>query len=677
MNLSQTFLAVLLLLSVVNAALCVELPRAGINLAFVTDYSASIPLTNYAKMSREWELGPADQRFVRFRDDVGKPKLAEVDDFGFPVNVEPGQAAKSFLFQSNKGFPTGKYVLTWEGEGDVRLSGSSITDVQSTTNRYEYDVPEVRGDNFELIITENIAADPIRNIQLRLEPTPESEGVWTSSAGSTFRPGYTDDLEGYGVLRFVDWNRTNSHTNADWNQRTEPEDSVWTRVGFGVPYETQIELSNRMSADMWLNIPHQASDEYVTQLAQLVDEQLSPDLRVWVEYTNEAWNSIFPQFGYMRTLADELGVSANSDFEERVLAYGRRSAEVFGLFEDVIGEESERMLRVVAGQGVNSWVMQTALRGATVDGEVQADVAAIAPYFGFTTQEIRAFYDELQANGAIDFDNAQAQLSGRIAEAKVKWQENHDVAEANGLPLVSYEAGQHITTWLPSLGRHDEPLIEAFAEFNRDDRMGELYEELIDVWNEAGGDTMIFYNNTQGWAHSGYWGLKESFDDPGNAKFQVVRDYVLSSPVTDPVTDIDRNGTFEAADIDLLIRSIGENANDHSLDFNSDDTLDEGDLPALLDQESILLGDTDLNGFVEFADFLILSSNFGNVGGWSDGNFDFDGTVGFADFLALSENFGGTSLVAVPEPEFRCLLLAVCCSLGLQRRRRSDVMPVR
>lgn len=53
-------------------------------------------------------------------------------------------------------------------------------------------------------------------------------------------------------------------------------------------------------------------------------------------------------------------------------------------------------------------------------------------------------------------------------------------------------------------------------------------------------------------------------------------------------------------------------------------------------------GDTDENGIVNFADFLTLSDNFGQPGGWADGDFDGDGFVGFSDFLILSTNFGNS-----------------------------------
>lgn len=51
-------------------------------------------------------------------------------------------------------------------------------------------------------------------------------------------------------------------------------------------------------------------------------------------------------------------------------------------------------------------------------------------------------------------------------------------------------------------------------------------------------------------------------------------------------------------------------------------------------------GDSNFDGKVDFADFLVLSASFGNDGTWSTGDFDGDGIVAFSDFLLLSSNFG-------------------------------------
>jgi hypothetical protein len=55
----------------------------------------------------------------------------------------------------------------------------------------------------------------------------------------------------------------------------------------------------------------------------------------------------------------------------------------------------------------------------------------------------------------------------------------------------------------------------------------------------------------------------------------------------------------------------------------------------------VLLGDADGDGEVAFADFLIVSKNFGsNSAALADGDFNDDDNVDFADFLLLAMNFG-------------------------------------
>jgi hypothetical protein len=52
------------------------------------------------------------------------------------------------------------------------------------------------------------------------------------------------------------------------------------------------------------------------------------------------------------------------------------------------------------------------------------------------------------------------------------------------------------------------------------------------------------------------------------------------------------------------------------------------------------LGDANDSGTVDFNDFVVLSQNFGSLGGWSQGNFGGGPTVDFADFVVLSQHFG-------------------------------------
>ena len=115
------------------------------------------------------------------------------------------------------------------------------------------------------------------------------------------------------------------------------------------------------------------------------------------------------------------------------------------------------------------------------------------------------------------------------------------------------------------------------------------------------------------------------------------------------------------------------------------------DLPTYVDQiASIthmapsLIGDANLDGVVDTADFKILSANYESGTKWTQGDFNLDGTVDFADFQQLELNFGKVSVFplvsdtgasapvfgSVPEPGMVGMLgLAIAAGLVWRRRR--------
>ena len=144
----------------------------------------------------------------------------------------------------------------------------------------------------------------------------------------------------------------------------------------------------------------------------------------------------------------------------------------------------------------------------------------------------------------------------------------------------------------------------------------------------------------------------------------------------DLIGDFDESGILDAPDIDALSEQVSMGDYDIEFDLNDDEVLSELDREFWIKElVGTLTGDADLNGAVEFADFLSLSSSFGEKAGWANGDFDGDQRVQFADFLLLSQSFGQTTQEIATVPEGSGSLPVVLLLSVVLLRRRTDYQP--
>jgi len=148
---------------------------------------------------------------------------------------------------------------------------------------------------------------------------PTTRGAATShAAGTLFTGDLKQLLSGFTLIRFMDYLATDANNQRQWADRVTPLDTsqYQTLAGYGWQgkggaWEYAIELANETGKDIWINIPLQIDDDYVTKLAQLllygsdgtnpysapqaapIFPPLNANLRVYVEYSNEIWNDSF------------------------------------------------------------------------------------------------------------------------------------------------------------------------------------------------------------------------------------------------------------------------------------------------------------------------------------------------------------------------------------------------
>jgi hypothetical protein len=110
--------------------------------------------------------------------------------------------------------------------------------------------------------------------------------------------------------------------------------------------------------------------------------------------------------------------------------------------------------------------------------------------------------------------------------------------------------------------------------------------------------------------------------------------------------DFNGDARLDAADIDLLWAAANTPnptaAQLAKFDLTRDQLITKDDVDVWVRDIALTnYGDMNLDGRVNFLDFVLFAANFGrSQAGWAAGDFDGDGDVGFSDFLALARGFG-------------------------------------
>ena len=527
-------------------------PSYGINLLANASYSSDVAWMDARHIFRPW--GQADKPWI------ANPALTLTPD-GYPLS---DAGTLSYLPQ----YANGVYKLSYTGTAKVSVSGMGklasrlVTDANGVTSADVY-VDHRSTAPFILAVKNVDPNDPFRNFHL-IAP-----GV-TSDPTGTFQWRFLHRIAPFSSIRFMDWSRTNGSPVKEWADRTQP-DSFLSTGPTGVAYEDMITLANVTGKDIWINIPDQASDDFVKHLADLFRDTLRPDVTIRFEYSNEVWNPIFPQ--YHRALA---AAWANPDLTHldnsgRVAEqYAARSKEIGDVFRAEFGAASTRLQPVMSGQATNPYFLSVGLDylSAAYGAPSQyVSAIAVAPY-AMLSQKV----DKRGLTLPSLFASLNTYVTTRVAPGLAK---HSALADSYGLQLLSYEGGQSVINWNAVNRRYVNGAVKALAQ--NDPRMGDLIRSIDSVWRANGGGLFTEYGLMGPYNKFGYWGLLQGEGNWGSVKWDAMMGLAL------PAGDATLDNVVDYSDFLVLKGCWGQSGMWWEQgDFNHDGVVNRADLTLLL-----------------------------------------------------------------------------------------------
>ncbi len=471
-------------------------PSVGINLDYVVDWNPSWVYVDVFKTARPWL---SQQPYTMSVWD--SEWQIETSTQGWPL-LQTGQAAATLMMREIEGhYPGGTYTCFYQGEGSIEF-GMDAKVLSQEPGKLLLEVsPSDAGIFFK--INESDPQDPIRNVRVIMP------GFETSYLTDPFHPTFVERLKPFGTLRYMNWQRINETWISNWWERTPPRYATMA-TDRGVAYEYINSLSEATDTDPWVCIPHLATDDFVISMARMLRREMNdPERVLYVEFSNEVWNSIFPQAHYAEAQGLAEGLSTEP-FEARLRWYSKRATHLLNVFKEAFegpAGEHAQMVRVMGAQYGNPWTSEVVLNYEQAFERV--DALAIAPYFGIDLGSPSNVWNTIGLNSAQIVAACKDEI---LTEQKELIDGHADIAEATGVKLISYEGGQHLVGF--SGTENVAQLTEVFIEANRDPAMYGLYMDMLHIWQTRSDGPFVAYANCRTPSNWGSWGALEYQDQP-------------------------------------------------------------------------------------------------------------------------------------------------------------------
>ncbi|MBN8678984.1 MAG: PKD domain-containing protein [Chitinophagales bacterium] len=424
----------------------------------------------------------------------------------FPVPNGSGQNLLRGIISAIGHIPTGVPMrLLYDGVGTLQMQGN-VTVTASQPGQIDFVVNDEGNIFFNL--TASQAGNHVRNIRV------VEQSNLDTYLSQPFRQSFLDNCKEFNTLRFMDWMRTNGSEHEKWENRTRPGYySQAESLNGGLAYEYIIQLANTLNKDIWVCVPHGADDTYIAEMAAMFRNGLNSGIQVYLEYSNEVWNWIFPQAHWVNNNGPQ-----NISYPRR---YVERSLHAFDIWMQVWGSEQTRLRRVLGTQNGYDWITEEIMAHAD---PTKYDYISPSWYVGLDHGD--SGVPNLQALGAAAtvedvLENANNTFLGFYPH----WELVYRNAKLYGKKVANYEGGQHFTNFTVP------PYIQAMYDAQVHPGMYELYNRMLDSLRRLGSELPLAFVLTGPWqSQYGSWGHLFSEDDPApwtdRPKFQVLLDQI-------------------------------------------------------------------------------------------------------------------------------------------------------
>jgi len=386
-----------------------------------------------------------------------------------------------------------EFSCLYDGSGIIEFPEAMI--IQEERGLYRIRLKK-NANHLSLIIHKTNPKNYIRNIRIY---------SGNNITAKRFRQDFLKRWQPFSVIRFMGWMETNDSNQVNWYDRPLP--SYFSQATHkGVALEYMIELANSLNISPWFCMPHQASDDYIIQFARMVKKQLNPKLKIYIEYSNEVWNSSFKQHQYARRKGMELNLS-NKPYLIPIRYYSQRSTEIFSIWGSVF-HDHKRLIRVLSGQMAAPYMTTQILNWKSA--WKHADAYAVGNYFGMQNKELlkQNSPSEKELNRLLWLD---------LDKKKKLVQQHQAIISAKKLKLFAYEGGQHL------VARNNPVLNKLFNQANRSNQMNGLYAKHLKNWFDSGGGLFMHLGSVSRNSKYGKWGTLEWYDqNPASTKYAVL-----------------------------------------------------------------------------------------------------------------------------------------------------------